>query len=223
MLYNQQQKTVIGLNYLLFFVICLQLFFTGCGNGGDSYPGDTNRNFAAGIKPEIIDAKLIDENGNEIETQIIDGNEIITPQQGQKIGFEITFKTSSNVSAEVIVSQFRPMDIIFQEEPVYCEGLGCPDPEKGEIAYYGEEIFSGTPHQGPRRYSVPPQPEDGEKLSEEDYYVIEEATYDEHYMKKRFYFTFEGYAGYDRIFRFQVEDDAGYISRHLVIYTRVPL
>jgi hypothetical protein len=222
MLYNQRKIADIRLNYLFFFAICLQLFLTGCGTGEDSYPGDFDRDFATGIKPEIIDAKLLDENGNEVESQVIDGNRVIMPREGQKIGFEIVFRTLKDVSAEVIVSQFTPMDLIPQEEPIYCEGLGCPDPEKGEISYYGEEIFSGTPYNGPRRYSVPPQPEDGEELDEEDYYVIEEATYNEHYLKKRFYYTVDQ-LGYSRMFRFQVEDSAGYISRHLVLYARVPL
>jgi len=222
MLYNQQKIAAARSNYLLFFIICLQFFLSGCGTSEDSYPGDTNRNFAAGIKPEIIDAKLIDENGNEIETQRIDGNFIITPREGQKIGFKIVFRTSKDVSAEVIVSQFTPTDLIPQGEPIFCEGLGCPDPEKGEISYYGEEIFSGTPYHGPRRYSVPPPPVDGEELDEEDYYVVEETTYNEHYLKQRFYYTVDQ-LGYSRMFRFQVEDSAGYISRHLVLYTRIPL
>ena len=131
MLYLQQKITDISLICLFFFAICLQFFLTGCGNSGDSYSGDFDREFAAGIKPEITDVNLIDENGNEVSSRMVDGNRIIEPQEGQKIGFKIYFKTSSNVTAEVIVSQFTPMDLIPQEEPVYCEGFGCPDPEKG--------------------------------------------------------------------------------------------
>jgi hypothetical protein len=210
------------LNYLFFFAFCLQCLLTGCDTKGGDYPGDFNREFAEGTKPEILDAKLIDENGDEVYSEMIDGNRVIMPRMGQKIGFEIYFRTSHDVSSEVIVSQYTPMDLIAQEEPVYCEGLGCPDPEKGEIAYYGEEIFSGTPYVGPQRYDVPPLPEGGEELDEEDYYVIEKSTYNEHYLKIRYYYTVDK-LGYDRMFRFQVEDSAGYISRNLVIYTKIPL
>jgi hypothetical protein len=210
------------LNYLYLFQICLLCFLGGCETGGYDYPGDTTRDFAPGIKPEILDAKLIDENGNEVETRVVDGNTIVMPRQGQKIGFTISFRTSKEVSAEVIVSQYTPMELVPVQEPVYCEGLGCPDPEKGEISYYGEEIFSGTPYQGPQRFDAPPQVEDGEALDEVEYQVTEEATYNEHYMKQKYYYTVD-HLGNERMFRFQVEDSAGYISRHLVIYSRVPL
>ncbi len=211
------------MNYLLFFAIFLQFFLAGCGSEGGDYDGDFDRDFATGIKPEIIDATLIDENGDEIESQVINGNLVIMPREGQKIGFEIVFKTSRDVTAEVIVSQYTPMDLLYQEEPVYCdEGPECPDPEKGEISYYGEEIYSGTPYYGPQRFSVPTQPEGSEEIEDEDYDVTEEAQYNQHYLKIRFFYTVDQ-LGYDRMFRFQVEDSAGYISRHLIIYTKIPL
>jgi len=221
------------LNCLFFFTICLHFVLIGCDTEGGDYHGD-NREFAAGIKPEILDAKLIDEYGNEVETRVIDGNRVIMPKVGQKIGFEIQFRTSKKVTAEIIVSQYTQMNLIPQPEPVYCEEtecpdplecpepIECPDPEKGEISYYGEEIFSGTPYQGPQRYDIPPQPEGEGELDETDYHINVTSTYNEHYLKIRYYYTVD-HLGYERMFRFQVEDSDGYISRHLVIYTKIPL
>ncbi|MFO7558059.1 MAG: hypothetical protein R6X10_04445 [Desulfobacterales bacterium] len=220
MLCDRQKTAGIRLNYVLFFAIFLQFFLAGCGTEGDDYSG----NFATGITPEIIDAALIDENGDEIKSQVINGNPVIMLREGQKIGFEIVFRTSRDVIAEVIVSQYTPMDLLYQEEPVYCDkGLECPDPEKGEIPYYGEELYSGTPYYVPQRFSVPTQPEGSEEIENEDYDVTEEAQYNRHYLKIRFFYTMDQLLGYDRMFRFQVEDSAGYISRHLIIYTKIPL
>jgi hypothetical protein len=219
----------IRLNYFIFLAIFLPFLITGCDTSGDSdYPGDFNRDFATGIKPEIIGATLLDENGNEVYSEVIDGNRVIMPSQRQKIGFEIVFRTLKDVTAEVILSQYTPMDLLYQEEPVYCyEEFGCPDPEKGEISYYGEEIFSGTPYVGPQRYDVPPEPVneeevDGEETGYENYDFEEEGNYLKHYFRVPFYYTVD-FLGYERMFRFQVQDSAGYISRHLVIYTKVPL
>ncbi|MFH2065041.1 MAG: hypothetical protein ABIK15_07580 [Pseudomonadota bacterium] len=220
-------------NHIRLLLCLLYLFLTmsGCGSNSSSSDTDTSRNLQDGIAPQIISARLIDAQGNDIETRVIDGNTMITPSSGQQIGFELTFIASKDVAVEVIVNQYTPMDIKTAPEPTYCEGDGCPDPAKGEIPYYGEEIFYEfgsnqffpiTPFDGPRRYSIPTDIEPDIVVTEDQFTETEKEMYIEYFLQIKDYYIVDG-PGYERIFRFQVEDSDGYISKDHIIYTNIPL
>ncbi len=214
---------------LCLFVTLLAI--TGCGSDSSTSDADTSRNLRESIIPQITSARLIDAQGNDIETRMIDGNHTITPREGQQIGFELSFIASKNVAVEVIVNQYTPMDVKTVPEPTYCEGDGCPDPAKGEIPYYGEEIFYEfgsnqffpiAPFDGPRRYSIPTNIEPDIVVTEDQFTEVETETHIEYFLQIKDYYIVDG-PGYERMFRFQVEDSDGYISKDHIIYTNIPL
>ncbi|MBA4366850.1 MAG: hypothetical protein C0403_04350 [Desulfobacterium sp.] len=216
---------------LLLYLFFTFLAITGCGSGSSTSDADTSRNLRESVTPQITSARLIDAQGNDVETQMIDGNLTITPREGQQIGFEISFIASKDVAVSVIVNQYTPMDIKTVPEPTYCEGLGCPDPEKGEIPYYGEEIFYEfgsnqffpiAPFDGPRRYSIPTDIEPDIVVTEDQFTEVETETHIEYFLQIKDYYIVDG-PGYERMFRFQVEDSEGYISQDHIIYTNIPL
>ena len=212
-------------------LLLLVLMVGGCSSSSSDSTSDTSRNLQGGIVPQITSARLIDSEGNDVETQIIDGNLIIMPRYGQQIGFEISFIASKDVAVTVIVNQYTPMDLRPAAEPTYCEGDGCPDPAKGEIPYYGEEIFYEfgsnhyfpvAPFDGPRRYSIPTDIEPDIVVTEDQYTEVETETHIEYFLQIMDYYIVDG-PGYERMFRFQVEDSDGYISQDHIIYTNIPL
>jgi hypothetical protein len=212
-------------------LLLIALMVAGCSSSSSSSDSDTSRNLQGGIVPQITSARLIDSEGNDLETRVEDGNLIIMPRYGQQIGFEISFIASKNVAVEVIVNQYTPMDLKPVGEPTYCEGDGCPDPSKGEIPYYGEEIFYEfgsnqyfpiEPFDGPRRYSIPTEIEPDIVVTEDQFTETETETHIEYFLQIKDYYIVDG-PGYERMFRFQVEDGDGYISQDYIIYTNIPL
>ncbi len=227
-LFQKKHNKPANLLLCIFFIF---LAITGCGSDSSTSDADTSRNFRESVTPKITSARLIDAQGNDVETKMIDGNITITPREGQQIGFEISFIASKDVAVSVIVNQYTPMDIKTVPEPIYCEGLGCPDPEKGEIPYYGEEIFYEfgsnqffpiTPFDGPRRYSIPTDIEPDIVVTEDQFTEVETETHIEYFLQIKDYYIVDG-PGYERMFRFQVEDSEGYISQDHIIYTNIPL
>jgi hypothetical protein len=230
-LFPHIQKKHGDLKSLFLFLIFAVLTITGCGNSGTTSEGETSRNIRDRIAPQITSARLIDAQGNDIETQLIDGNTIITPKDGQRIGFEISFLAAKDVSVEVIVNQYTPMDLNPEPEESFCEGFGCPAPDKGEIPYSGEEIFYEfgnnnlfpiSPFDGPRRYTIPSDIEPDIVVTEDQFTEVETETHKEYFLQIKTYYTIAG-PGYERMFRFQVEDSEGYVSKDHIIYTNIPL
>jgi len=229
--YPNIQRPHFASGGLFFSFLFIMLAFVGCGESGSTSDGDTSRNLRESLTPRITSARLIDAQGNDIETQRVSGNTTITPREGQEIGFEISFIAGKNVSVEVIVNQYTPMDLAPESEPTFCEGFECPDPEKGEIPYYGEGIFYEfgsnhyfpiAPYDGPRRYSIPTDIEPDIVVTEDQFTEKETETHKEYFLQIKEYYTIDG-PGYERMFRFQVEDSEGYISKDHIIYTSIPL